>query len=59
LLLLVPMRLEYFLGIPIYDVTAFIENNGKNYIFNQYWKVYHNPQKTKKFLPPMIKQKLK
>jgi hypothetical protein len=37
-----------FLGIPLDDVCGFIANNGKNYIFNQYWKVYQNPQGAKK-----------
>jgi hypothetical protein len=29
-------------------VRSFIKNRGKNYIFNQYWKVYQNPQQAKK-----------
>jgi hypothetical protein len=43
-----PHELGIFLGIPVHDVKGFIKNNGKNYIFNQYWKVYRNPQQAKK-----------
>jgi hypothetical protein len=43
-----PHELGIFLGIPVHDVKSFIKNRGKNYIFNQYWKVYQNPQQAKK-----------
>ena len=32
------------LGYPIEDVTGFIENKGKNYLYSGYWKVYGNVQ---------------
>lgn len=38
-----PHELGIFLGIPVSDVISFIENKGKNYLFNGYWKVYHHP----------------
>jgi hypothetical protein len=43
-----PHEIGMFLGIPLGDVNGFIVNKGKNYIFNQYWKVYQNPQMAKK-----------
>jgi hypothetical protein len=43
-----PHEVGVFLGIPLNDVKSFIKNQGKNYIFNQYWKVYHNPKSAKK-----------
>ncbi|HBE78163.1 MAG TPA: hypothetical protein DDW65_10340 [Firmicutes bacterium] len=46
--LVFPHKLGIFLGIPVHDVRSFIKNRGKNYIFNQYWKVYQNPQQPKK-----------
>lgn len=39
----IPHEIGIFLGIPAADVRSFIQNRGKNYLFNQYWKVYHNP----------------
>lgn len=43
-----PHEVGIFLGIPAKDVISYIENKGKNYLFNGYWKVYHYPWKTKK-----------
>jgi hypothetical protein len=43
-----PHEIGIFLGIPLGDVLGFIVNKGKNYIFNQYWKVYQNPFSAKK-----------
>lgn len=42
-----PHEVGIFLGIPLEDVEAFIENKGKGCLLNSYWKVYHNPQKAK------------
>lgn len=38
-----PHEIGIFLGIPMEDVQGFIQNRGENYMFNGYWKVYHNP----------------
>lgn len=38
-----PHEIGVFLGYPIEDVEGFIKNNGKNYLFIGYWKVYHDP----------------
>ncbi|MDX9871138.1 MAG: DUF3793 family protein [Clostridia bacterium] len=43
-----PHEVGVFLGIPVEDVTGFIKNEGKGYLLNDYWKVYHNPRKAKK-----------
>lgn len=37
-----PHELGIFLGYPVADVKGFIENEGKNYIYSGYWKVYEN-----------------
>lgn len=37
-----PHEMGLLLGIPIYDVKAFIKNSGRNYLYCGYWKVYHN-----------------
>lgn len=35
-----PHEIGIFLGYPIADVKAFIQNKGRNYLLNGYWKVY-------------------
>lgn len=37
-----PHEMGVFLGYPLEDVIGFIENEGKNYIYLGYWKVYHD-----------------
>ena len=37
-----PHEMGVYLGIPVTDVDGFIENCGKNYLYNGYWKVYDN-----------------
>lgn len=37
-----PHELGLFLGYPLLDVEGFINNDGKNYLMNGYWKVYQN-----------------
>ncbi len=37
-----PHEIGLLLGYPIEDVLGFIENDGKNYIYTGYWKVYAN-----------------
>lgn len=45
-----PHEIGVFLGYPLEDVKAFIENKGKNYNHCGYWKVYVNPNESlKKF----------
>ncbi len=39
-----PHEMGVLLGYPIEDVTGFIENKGKNYLYSGYWKVYGNVQ---------------
>ena len=36
-----------FLGYPPEDVEAFVENEGRDYLFSGVWKVYTEPQKAK------------
>ena len=40
-----PDELGIMLGYPIEDVEGYIKNNGKNYIYNGYWKVYSDADK--------------
>lgn len=42
-----PHEIGIFLEYPLNDVKGFIENEGKNYIFSGYWKVYHNVQRAR------------
>lgn len=37
-----PHELGLFLGYPLCDVEGFIENDGKNFLYSGYWKVYKN-----------------
>lgn len=37
-----PHEIGLFLGFPLWDVVDYIKNNGKNYIYCGYWKVYSN-----------------
>ncbi len=42
---LFPHEIGLFLGYPVEDVVGFIENEGKNFLYIGYWKVYSNPSK--------------
>ena len=42
-----PHEIGLFLGYPLGDVKAYIENEGKNCICCRYWKVYENAGKAK------------
>ena len=42
-----PHEIGVFLGYPLKDVQAFIENKGKNYVYCRYWKVYHDIDQAK------------
>lgn len=37
-----PHELGVILEYPVEDVRGFIENRGKNFLMEKYWKVYHN-----------------
>ena len=37
-----PHEIGLLLGYPIEDVTGFIEQRGKNYLYSGYWKVYRD-----------------
>jgi len=39
-----PHEVGIFLGVPAADVWQFIENRGKGYTINGYWKVYSDPE---------------
>lgn len=39
-----PHEIGLLLGYPIEDVVGFIENNGQNFIYSGYWKVYKNAE---------------
>lgn len=43
-----PHEIGVFLGYPYKDVIGFIENNGKNYQYCGYWKVYEDAKGAKK-----------
>ena len=43
-----PHELGILLGYPLEDVLGFIEQNGKNYLYSGYWKVYRNVDAKKK-----------
>lgn len=38
-----PHEIGLFIGIPLKDISGFIENEGNGYIESGYWKVYSNP----------------
>lgn len=40
-----PHEMGVLLGYPIEDVIGFMENNGKNYLYSGYWKVYRDVTK--------------
>mgnify|MGYP000213313901 FL=1 len=42
-----PHEMGVLLGYPTEDVLGFIENQGKNYLYAGYWKVYGNLMETK------------
>lgn len=44
-----PHEMGLLLGYPVEDVIGFMENNGKNYLYSGYWKVYSDVS-TKKAL---------
>ncbi|MEG0466174.1 MAG: DUF3793 family protein [Peptostreptococcus sp.] len=43
-----PHEIGVFLGYPVSDVQGFIENDGRNYEYCGYWKVYKDAHRAKK-----------
>lgn len=43
-----PHEIGLILEYPLCDVEGFIERRGKDFLFSGYWKVYGNPEETKK-----------
>lgn len=43
-----PHEVGLLLGYPIEDVLGFIENQGKNYLYSGYWKVYADVEAKKR-----------
>ena len=41
-----PHEIGVFLEYPLLDVKGFLKNNGKNFIYSGYWKVYGNVNET-------------
>ncbi|MGN0350079.1 MAG: DUF3793 family protein [Roseburia sp.] len=42
-----PHELGLLLGYPLEDVMGFIENQGQNFLYSGYWKVYGNVEETR------------
>ena len=45
-----PHEMGLLLGYPVEDVVGFVENNGKNFLYSGYWKVYENQKAKVKLL---------
>ena len=43
-----PHEIGILLGYPVDDVMGFLENQGKNYAYCGYWKVYKNVEQAKR-----------
>ena len=43
-----PHEMGIFLGYPLVDVVGFIKNQGKNFLYAGYWKVYDNLNATRR-----------
>lgn len=43
-----PHEIGLILEYPLCDVKGFIEHKGKDFLFSGYWKVYGNPEETRK-----------
>lgn len=43
-----PHEIGLLFGYPPEDVTGFIENNGKNFLYSGYWKVYGDPERARR-----------
>lgn len=52
-----PHELGLLLGYPVKDVLGFIENEGQNYLYSGYWKVYADVQEAKRIFRSYNKAK--
>ena len=52
-----PHEIGLFLGYPLSDVKGFIDNNGRNYQYCGYWKVYENINEAKEMFSTYDKLK--
>lgn len=52
-----PHELGLLLGYPVEDVTGFIENQGKNFLYTGYWKVYGNVEERRTLFENYTKAK--
>lgn len=43
-----PHEMGAFLQYPVEDIRGFLENDGENFSFYGYWKVYHNEREMKR-----------
>jgi len=43
-----PHEIGFFLGYPVEDVFQYMKMKGQKYLFCGYWKVYSNPERTRK-----------
>lgn len=55
-----PHEMGIFLGYPLSDVKGFIENKGKNFLYQGQWKVYENVEERKEMfsLYTWVKQQI-
>lgn len=54
-----PHEVGIFLGYPLADVDAFIQNKGRNYLLNGYWKVYSDVPRAEQIFNSYDKAKIK
>ena len=54
-----PHEIGVFLGFPIDDVLGYIKNKGRGYLFQRYWKVYHNPDRALRLFDKYDRAKMK
>ncbi|NLK27177.1 MAG: DUF3793 family protein [Clostridiales bacterium] len=52
-----PHEIGILLGYPYEDVEGFIRHKGKNYLYQECWKVYGNAEETKEIFDKMRKAK--
>lgn len=43
-----PHEIGVLFGYPPEDIAGFVENNGKDFLYSGYWKVYKNPERARK-----------